>query len=257
MTRTLTFTLALAITIAAPAGAELRYTTHVEARKLQSAASADPLLGALGGMLMNLMASGDTTTVIGMNAVRVETKSAIGPVPAGSAILLRSGSALVINATDQTYWTLPVIPGGTLALMNPQMSSKKTGEFAMVAGLRAERTAYSVTLNLPIPANVQLPATIPRTLTMDGDMWVTDEYRTYASALAALTNVAVPGISVGVLGGSVDGLIVRQITRSALLGFEIEYTISDVVEGPVSPDLFQVPAGYREVPPPTTTALPR
>ena len=257
MTRPLTLTLALALAIAAPAGAELRYTTHVEARKLQSAAAADPLLGALGGMLMNLMAAGDTTTVIGMNAVRVETKSAVGPVPAGSAILLRSGSALVINPKDQTYWTLPGIPGGTLALMNPQMTSKKTGEFAMVAGLRAERTSYSVTLNLPIPANVQLPGSLPRTLTMDGDMWVTEEYKNYAAALAAVANIAVPGISVGMFGGgSVDGLVVRQITRSEMLGFEIEYTMSDLVEGPVSADLFPVPAGYREVPPPTAT-LPR
>ena len=248
-------TVVLVLFVAAPAGADLRYTTHVEARKLQTAGTADPLLGILGGMLMNLMASGDTTTVIGSNGARVETKSAIGPVPAGAAILLRSGAALVINPQDQTYWALPGIPGGTLALMDPQMSSKRTGEFGMVAGLRAERITYSVALNVPVPANVQLPGSLPRTLTMDGEMWVTDEYKTYASALAAVTNVAVPGISVGVFGGSADGLIVRQITRSALLGFEIEYTVSDVVEGPVASDLFQVPAGYREIPPPTTNLL--
>lgn len=254
MMRTLSMTLALAIAIAAPAGADLRYTTHVEARKVPATGPPDPLLGILGGMLMNLMASGDTTTIIGANGARVEIKSAIGPIPAGAAILLRIGSAVVINPQDQTYWTLPGVPGGTLALMDPQMVSKRTGEFTMVAGLRAERSAYSVTLNLPLPANVQLP--LPKTLTMDGEMWVTNEYKTYASTLADVTTVAVPGISVGIFGGSAEGLIVRQITRSALLGFEIEYTVSDIVEGPAASDLFQVPAGYREVPPPTTN-LPR
>ena len=112
MTRTLTVVFLLFV--ATSAGADLRYATHVEARKLQTAAAADPLVGLLGGMLMNLMASGDTTTVIGMNAVRIETKGPIGPIPAGSAILLRAGSALVINPQDHTYWTLPAIPGDTM-----------------------------------------------------------------------------------------------------------------------------------------------
>ena len=248
----------LTIAIAAPAAAELRYTTHVEARKLQSAAPVDPLLGVLGGMLMNVMASGDTTTIIGMNGVRVETTKTVGPVPAGSAILLRVGSALVLNSQDQTYWPLPDVPSGTLALIDPQMLSKRTGEFAMVAGLRAERVTYTVTLNLPLPPNLQLP--LPKTLTMDGEMWVTDEYKQYASALASVATMVVPGVTTSLFGGgSPEGLVLRQITRSALLGFEIEYNVTDVIEGPVAADLLQVPAGYREIPRPSTPTpqLPR
>ena len=252
MVRPVTITLLFFVAWAAPAAAELRYITHVEARKLPSDAPVDPLLGVLGSMLMNFMASGDTTTIIGMSSVRVETKNAVGPVPAGSAVLLRMGSALVLNAQDQTYWPLPEIPGGTLAKMDPQMTSTRTGQFAMVAGLRAERMTYTVTLNLPLPPNFQLP--LPRTLTMDGEMWVADEYKQYASAFAAVTPIAVPGISTGLFGGgSPEGLVVRQITRSALLGFEVEYNVSDIVEGPVPADLLQIPAGYREIARPTAT----
>ncbi|MBI4263694.1 MAG: hypothetical protein HY657_04925 [Acidobacteria bacterium] len=256
MTRALTLTLLLSITVGAPAAAELRYTTHAEARRLDGV-PADPLTGEFGAMLVNLIPSGETVTIVGVNGVRVEMRNGTGPVPPGSVMLLRGEAALILDPPSQTFWVLPTGAGTTLSSMNPQVSSARTGEFAAVAGLRAERVTYTVTLDLPLPAGAQLPAGFPRTFTLDGEMWVVDRFGSYAAALAAALPVTVPGLNVGAIGGlAPNGLIVRQITRSALFGYEIEFVVSDVTEEAVSPDLFQVPPGYREVPRPGQ-AVPR
>ncbi len=246
----------LAVLAVAPAAAQLRYTTHVEMRKLDAPPPADPLLGMLGALVANRIPKGDASTTIGERGARIEFRSAVGPIPAGGVMLIRGGSVVMLNPADRTYWTSQTsLVTALLAGKTPTASSKRTGELATIAGLRTERVTFTWSMDLPIPPGIQLPAGFPTTLTMDGEMWVADQFKAYAAGLNAVAGATFPGMGVGALAQ--DGLIVRQIVRSALFGgHELEYTISDVVEGPVPDELFAIPEGYREVPTPTPTSSP-
>lgn len=239
----------LFVIAASPAAAELRYTTHIETRKAEAAQPVDPMMGMIGAMLASRFPSGDMKMTVGDGGTRVEFVNALGPVPAGGVMLMRTGSTVILNPVERTYWTArapaPLLPGSAA----PAVTTKRTGEFETVAGLRTERVAFGLSMNLPLPAGVQLPPGFPTTFTMDGDMWVADQFKAYASSLNAIANTLFPGIGIG--GLAQEGLVVRQVTRSPMFGGnEMVFSVSEVMEGPVTADLFQIPAGYTEVPVP-------
>ena len=246
--RFVTVALLFAISVS-PAAAELRYTTHIETRKAEAAQPVDPMMGMIGAMIASRFPSGDMKMTVGDGGTRVEFVNALGPVPAGGVMLMRTGSTVILNPVERTYWTArapaPLIPGSAA----PAVTTKRTGEFETVAGLRTERVAFGLAMNLPLPAGVQLPPGFPTTFTMDGDMWVADQFKAYASSLNAIANTLFPGIGIG--GLAQEGLVVRQVTRSPMFGGnELVFSVSDVVEGPTTAELFQIPAGYKEVPMP-------
>lgn len=234
---------------APPAAAELRYTTHIETRKAEATQPVDPMMGMIGAMLASRFPTGAMKMTVGDAGTRVEFGNALGPVPAGGVMLMRTGSTVILNPVDRTYWTARVpatlIPGSAA----PGVTTKRTGEFETVEGLRTERVAFGLSMNLPLPAGVQLPPGFPTTFSMDGDMWVADQFKAYASSLNAIANTLFPGIGIG--GLAQEGLVVRQVTRSPMFGgSELVFSVSDVMEGPATADLFQIPEGYTEVPVP-------
>jgi hypothetical protein len=232
-----------------PAAADLRYTTHIETRKVESAQPIDPVMGMIGAMMASRFPTGDMKMTVGEAGTRVEFVNALGPVPAGGVMLIRSGSTVILNPIDRTYWTarapVPVLPAANA----PAITAKRTGQFEMLEGLRTERVAFGLSMPLPLPAGVQLPAGFPTTFTMDGDMWVADQFKAYAASLNAIANTLFPGIGIG--GLAQDGLVVKQITRSPMFGGnELVFSVSDVMETAAATDVFQIPADYKEVPPP-------
>jgi hypothetical protein len=232
-----------------PAAADLRYTTHIETRKVESAEPIDPLMGMIGAMMASRFPTGDMTMTVGEAGTRVEFVNALGPVPAGGVMLIRTGSTVILNPIDRTYWTArapaPVLIGANA----PAITSKRTGQFETLEGLKTERVAFGLSMPLPLPAGVQLPAGFPTTFTMDGDMWVADQFKAYAASLNAIANTLFPGIGIG--GLAQDGLVVKQITRSPMFGGnELVFSVSDVMETASAEDVFQVPADYKEVPAP-------
>jgi hypothetical protein len=235
----------LIVVVVSPAAADLRYTTHIETRKAETTQPIDPVMGMIGAMLASRFPSGDMTMTVGENGTRVEFVNAVGPVPAGGVMLIRSGSTVILNPVDRTYWTASMpatLPGGAV----PTVSATRTGQFEMVEGLRTERVAFGLSMNLPLPAGVQLPAGFPTTFTMDGDMWVADQFKAYAASLTAVANTLFPGIGIG--GLAQEGLVLKQVTRSPMFGGnELVFSVSDVVEMPVAAAVFQIPPDYREV----------
>jgi hypothetical protein len=136
------------------------------------------------------------------------------------------------------------------------VNSKRTGEFSTVAGLRTERVTFDFSMNLPLPPGVQLPAGLPTAFTMDGDMWVADQFKAYANALNTIASTLFPGIGFG--GLAPEGLVVQQITRSPMFGGnELVFSVSDVTEAPPNPALFEIPGDYKETPPPAGPAPTR
>lgn len=252
MRRLLLTALLFAIPIS-PAAADLRYTTHIETRKGDASTQpVDPMMGMIGAMLSSRFPSGDMKMTVGDAGTRVEFVNALGPVPAGGVMLMRGGTTVILNPADHTYWTAgapkPVVPGGT----PPAVTTTRTGERETLGGLTTERVTFGVSMNLPLPAGVQLPPGFPTAFTMDGDMWVADQFKAYASSLNAIANTLFPGIGIG--GLAQQGLVVRQVTRSPMFGGnELVFSVSDVMEAPMAADLFQIPADYKEVPAPAAT----
>src|SRR5205085_5215084 len=110
----------------------------------------------------------------------------------------------------------------------------------------AERVTFDFSMNLPLPPGVQLPAGLPTAFTMDGEMWIADQFKAYTSSLNAIANTLFPGIGIG--GLAPDGLVVQQVTRSPMFGGnELVFTVTDVMETPANAAWFQVPADYKEV----------
>jgi hypothetical protein len=245
------FTAALLIAVAvSPAAADLRYTTHIETRKVESAQPIDPMMGMIGAMMASRFPTGDMKMTVGEAGIRVEFVNALGPVPAGGVMLIRDGSTVILNPVERTYWMTGRITPAIPASSTPTVTAKRTGEFETLAGVRTERVAFGLSMPLPLPAGIQLPAGFPTTFSMDGDMWVADQFKAYAASLNAIANTLFPGMGIG--GLAQDGLVVKQITRSPMFGGnELVFTVADVMETPAAAEVFQIPEGFKEVPAPT------
>src|SRR5262245_31294163 len=120
--------------VAAPAGAELRYTTHMEVRPLPGASN-HPLAALAGPLALSQLPSGDTTVIAGPSGARVELGAGFAFVPTGAILLVKDGAIDVLNPGERTFFRLPVPPAGLLGMAKTTL--KRTGEFATVAGLRA------------------------------------------------------------------------------------------------------------------------
>jgi hypothetical protein len=254
--RTLLTTALLAVLVATPAAADLHYTTHITTRKAESTAPIDPMMGMIGAMLVSRFPTGDMAMTVSESGTRVEFVNALGPVPAGGVLLLRPTSAVILNPANHTYWMAPAprtpLPGGAGA---PTVNSRRTGEFSTVAGLRAERVTFDLSMNLPLPPGVQAPAGFPTAFTLDGEMWVADQFKAYTASLNGIANTLFPGIGIG--GIAPDGLVVQQVMRSPMFGgSELVFSVSDVTETPANAALFEIPSDYKETPPPSARRGP-
>ncbi|HLG59442.1 MAG TPA: hypothetical protein VI485_29150 [Vicinamibacterales bacterium] len=238
--------------VAAPLQAELRIETRHETRRIDAATPQDPVLTMIGNLAIGQLPTGTILTIVGERGLRVEFGSASSAgIPAGSVMLQRGDSFVILNPNDQTYWTLPSMASASAILSGAvrAQSSQPTGEFATVAGVRAERRTFLLTMNIPLPKGVTLPPGFPTTLMFEGESWVTDRFASYASALTAPLQAILPG-PLATLAAQ-DGLAVRTITRSAQFGYEIESIVTKLEEMTVAPELFEIPTGYKEVPRPS------
>ena len=251
--RTLITLTLLMLAAAAPLQADLRFTTRMQMRDATApAAAADPVLTMFGTRLAETMLPGgsvETTTVIGEKGMRVEWSTAVPGQPAGSVLLGRpDGSVVMLNPAQKTYWrmsaaSVKAMMGGAL----PTVTTKKTGEFGDVLGVPCERVTFEMRVPIPPPPAGQRPPGVPTELTMDGESCIAVKYRAYGQMLAR-----VPGLSA--LGGeklAEDGLPLRQITRSAAFGArEMESVVTKIAEEKVAASVYEIPAGFKEVPPP-------
>jgi hypothetical protein len=129
----------------------------------------------------------------------------------------------------------------------PTVTTKRTGQFDDVLGVRCEKVTFEMRVPIPAAPGAQAPAGLPTELPMSGESCVAERYRAYGQMLAR-----VPGLAA--LGGeklAEDGLPLRQITRSAAFGArEMESLVTTIAEEKVDASTYDVPAGFKEVPPP-------
>jgi hypothetical protein len=238
--------------LVAPLRAELRFTMRTEVRKVQATEVAASPFAFLGETFVKMIAPDGPVEhrfIVGDRGARVEVSQTSFTLPAGTVVLSPpAGDIVVLNPAERTYWKLS-LPGADLfSQLNPQVTSTRTGEFASIAGARAERLTFGVTMTVPVPPGLQLPADFPTTVNVSGEMWVADQIASASKLVGALN----PLLSMfGLDKVAQNGLVVRQVVRSPIFPtYEVETVATEIGEESVPPELFQIPSEYREVPAP-------
>jgi hypothetical protein len=245
----------LTLLLVAPLSAELKYTMRIEAKPSTAAATApaNPMLEMIGAIVASTMAPQgglEMTVTVGDRGTRVDYTQAYMIVPAGGATLLTpKGEMIVLDPAKRTFWKMSkpdmsALPGG-----GPAVTVTRTGQTETISGVRAERATLEIHMPLPVPPGAQMPEGLPRDIAMTGDVWLSSQYAQYAKTVAGL----VGGVNVlGVDTIANEGFVMRSILRGELLGNQqIESTVTSVAEAAVPASLFEIPAGFTEVPPPS------
>jgi TonB family protein len=246
------FALAFLLGTAGAARADLRYTSHTEARKTNP--SSDPtsaIFAQVAEVMVSAMAPGgsiDVVTLVGSLGQRFEYSKAMPALAAGSVGIQLADGIFVLNPGDKTYWKIPATAAGGPALpagMKTSSSYTRTGEYATIAGVRAERIAMKVIVATAPGASVQI------SVEMTGDLWVTDQFKNYQATIASHDQLT------AMLGEQrPNGFVMRATIRGGPFGpYEIDRTVTSIAEEPSRPELFAVSSDYREVPMPSASSI--
>jgi hypothetical protein len=164
-------------------------------------------------------------------------------------VLRADGRKFLIDPARQVYWragmpdlyALPASERPVVTLM-PRTQSET------VAGLPATRSSIEITIPFAEAVNGMMVAGTPTKMPLKGDVWVTDSHARYATRpLRSIHGLALVGLDVAPLGQ----LVLRQVLRGPLFGdIELESIVIAVFEQDAPDTLFDVPAGYKEVPAP-------
>jgi hypothetical protein len=214
------------------AHADLRYTTHVEVRA-QAQTTKDPRVAA---MMRIMMPPGDTVTFLGGDAIRIEQATDGKKV----VILLRADGQTLLDPDARTYTRIPRL-GDVLkqAASQPTPTFRRTGDFATIHGLRAERVEVTMPVTLPVVP----PAGLPTVVTMTGEIWLSAAFRTLGAGVQKAVGFTAP------LPSGLEGMVLRQILRSVEFGYEVESNVTELSDSPIAPAMFTIPKDYREVSP--------
>jgi hypothetical protein len=242
------------------ASAELKYTLRTEVQKNAAGDSRtpNPMIAMMGEALTRqLLPEGNATMtyLVGEKGTRVELANAAMGQAAGTVTLARpDGTAVVLNPKDQTYWKMG-LQGAAGAMqaagMSPQVTLTRTGEPETIAGVRCERSTFTMKMDLPIPeaARNSLGADFPSSLDMTGDTCsTTDQFQKYGE-LASKNQVTSMLAALGLDKLMPGGIVLRQTIR--LGAVEIRSVVTEIAEEQAPAGAFEIPAGYKEVPPPT------
>ena len=241
---------ALAAVFVAPLGAELKYTVRTELKKSASPATADPMLGMIGGVVTQMMVPGgsvDATFTVGDRGIRVEWNKAMPGMPAGSVLLQRpDGSTVVMDPAAKTFFKLS-LEQFTQMQAGIDVKVTKTTEKAVIAGEPTEKYTFDIKMPLPGMAPGQAPAGMPTEIALSGDAFISPKYKAFTSKTTKMMSLT----GFGLERLAAEGLSMKQIIRGALFaGNDIEATITAVTVVDVPASQFEVPAGFKEVPPP-------
>jgi hypothetical protein len=240
-TRTLATVAILTLAGVAPLHAELKYTLRMDVKKstAKPSAPADPGLAGLGVMVTDMLLPGGSVELgvtTGERGTRIEPNKGFAGMPAGTVVLVRpDGSITGFDPAAKTFWRSPAPDAGG----GIQAKTRRTGEISSVSGERVERVTFQMTL--PLGSSGKTPP-----ITLEGEAWVAERFKKYsASKYSGLTG------ALALFQLADLGLSMRQVIRGQILGDrEIEALVSKVAEEPVAPSLFDVPAGFKEVPGP-------
>ena len=206
----------------ATAEADLRYTTRLEVRMPAEFKLATPPI--------------ETLMLVKDGTIRIEHTQGT----ARSVLLIRPDGQFVLNLDQGTYRRIPDVQ----AVLSPRAAVaspafRSTGEFTTILGLRAQRV--EVTMSVPLPMTP--PPGVPTVLPVTGDLWVADAYRTYTRSISDALGLSIAPTP------PLDGIVLRQVVRNAQFRIEIEQVVTELTEGPLLAEMFELPQGFRLIGP--------
>ena len=215
--------LILVLLTASIAHADLRYTTTINVRAGAETTAA----------IKAFMPPGETVTFLSNDALRIEQSKG----PTRTILLVNRDGSFLLEPDARTFVRLPDVVDLLSGTPLPTPTFRRTGEFATLFGLKAERVES--TISIPFPTT--LPG-FPTVATMRGDIWLADAYREHGRTVRKAIGF-VPALPAGI-----EGIVLRQTLRNEQMGIEIDYAVTELVEGPIPADMFEVPPGYRRQP---------
>ncbi len=252
-----------------PLRAELKVTGKMVARQVAGAPAGNDMLAAMIGPMISQTFGGPEGVEMGVTLhedgrIRTDYAASFLGMPAGSVVVQRpDGTSVGFDPKTQTWWKMvdPMADPKAvemLAQVKPEVASKRTGEFATIAGLKAEQVSLTMQMAVPLPPEAaqlppQLLAMIPKEIQVDGRVWMVKEYSKYAPGMTkAFVQGPLATIGLDKRVNDLQGLMVRLVMKVSLLaGWELETVVSKVIEEDVPDTAFDVPAGFKEVPMPT------
>ena len=258
------------VALVAPLSAELKVTSKMSVRAVPGAAPATDMMSQMMGPMM-LQVFGGTdgvemvTTSHEDGRTRIEYKTPFMGMPAGSIMLMRAdGTSVGYDPKGGTWWKvpgsadMPPEAAAMMAQMKPEITTKRTGQFETIAGMKSEKVTMSMRVAIPLPPEAaQLPpefrAMIPEAFIFEGDTWIADSHSKYTKAMAkAMGTGAMAQFGFDKLIDSMPGVTMKQIMRMNLLaGYEMQTVVSSIVEEDMPDTVFDLPTGLKEIPMPT------
>ena len=255
MIRTAAMMLALLMGAGASVNAELKIVSRTTTKAVAKPDQVPPPEYAMfGEMMLQLIAADDAvdmTAIVGEKGARIEYSQSTFGLPAGVVILVQpNGDVLMLDPKQRLYLRMT---GKEAAEMWSQLGTqpvttyKRTGEFATMMGLKAERIAFEWSWPRPLDADEKklLPPNAPEAIVLTGEVWVAvDQFKRYAP-MAVRSNAL---SSFGMNKLLQEGIVLKSVIRSQTFGGkEIETVVTSLAEERVPADVFQIPAGYKQV----------
>lgn len=258
------------VALVAPLSAELKVTSKMSVRAVPGAAPATDMMSQMMGPMM-LQVFGGTdgvemvTTSHEDGRTRIEYKTPFMGMPAGSIMLMRAdGTSVGYDPKGGTWWKVPGAAdmppeaAAMMAQMKPEITTKRTGQFETIAGLKSEKVTMSMRMAIPLPPEAaQLPpefrAMIPEAFIFEGDTWIADSHSKYTKAMAkAMGTGAMAQFGFDKLIDSLPGVTMKQVMRMNMLaGYEMLTVVSSIAEEDMPDTVFNLPTGLKEIPMPT------
>jgi hypothetical protein len=253
MMRKLVLGVVVAVVMTSPLRAELKYTMHMEAHKSTVPVTPDPVMGGMADTIIQMMLPNgpfNTVTTVGDKGIRMDPDKAAVGVPQGAWMLIKAdGSMYVINPADKTYWKSAVPDLSQMFPTPPTITTKATQESATIAGVKADKVEVELKLPIPIPPGVTPPPGMATDLVFTQELWTTKAFDKYKTPLALM------GKSQGMMALGGDkiaslGFALKTVMRGPMYGDqEIEVVVTKIGEEAAPADAFEIPAGFKEVPP--------
>jgi hypothetical protein len=200
----------------------------------------------------------DQTVTVGPKATRMEQHQPLFGTPAGIVTLFREDGEFGFDPSARTFWKEPARLSNqelaTMASLKPSITFDKTGKFESINGRRAERV--TTTMTMPMPADVAaapIPG-LPPNLIVTIDAWVTDELKMPAGGrMPVIDQKILAALGVSQVEQFTDNRFLLKATMriNFITGVEMVMTVRDVTDVNVPASTFDVPPGFKEVPPPS------
>lgn len=236
--------------------AQLKFTLHTELKRVEGVAPTDwsSLVSQLASRIIP-PGGVDHVVIVNDKAMRMDQKQEFAGMTAGTVTLFRDGQQFGMEPSSKTFWkTRPFSESElqAIAANKPDVKVTRSGDFETINGMRAQRVTTVISLKLPSDALGSTLPGFPAEPSLTFEAWVTDGVPLPAGFVPLIDQKVLAELGVAQVNNFTDNkFLVRAIAKLNFIpDFEIVMTVKDLSREPVPATLFEIPAGYREIPPP-------